>query len=443
MRDITLGETVYFNFTTRAFATGIPTVLAGSQALSVLEETNATPITAGVSVEVDRASVVGLNQATIVATGGNGYEAGKGYCVYISTGTVATVSVVGEVVAQFTIAASAAATDLANGTDGLTAIKAETALILADTAEIGTAGVGLSNIGTIGTCTAVTNAVVLPAIPSNWITAAGINAAAMNGKGDWNIGKTGYALTVADWNVGKTGYQLSATGVDDIWNETLAGHVTADTTGLLLNEWQPSGRLDVVLAARMAEASINTTGGAVDTVTAVTNAVVLPTIPSNWITAAGINASALDGKGNWNIGKTGYALTTADWNVGKTGYQLSATGVDDIWNETMAGHVTADTSGLVMNELQDGGRLDLLFDAAQTDLDTLTAASGEPAQGAPPVSATDSVKIGWIYKFLRNKKTATATLISLFNDDTTTVDSKRTISDDGTTYTEGEVATGP
>lgn len=108
VRDITLGDTIYIKFTTRAFATGIPTVLAGTPVLSVLEDNNATPITAGVSVSVDRASVVGLNEATIVATSGNGYEAGKGYVLYISTGTVAGVSVVGEVVGDFTIQASAA-----------------------------------------------------------------------------------------------------------------------------------------------------------------------------------------------------------------------------------------------------------------------------------------------------------------------------------------------
>ena len=84
MRDITLEDTIYVDFTTRAFATGIPTVLAGTPVLSVLEENNATPITAGVSVAVDRASVVGLNEATIVATAANGYEAGKGYSIYIS-----------------------------------------------------------------------------------------------------------------------------------------------------------------------------------------------------------------------------------------------------------------------------------------------------------------------------------------------------------------------
>ncbi|MCK5609426.1 hypothetical protein KAR91_46565 [Candidatus Pacearchaeota archaeon] len=123
MRDITLEDTFYIDFTTRAFATGIPTTLTGTPVLSVLEENNATPITAGVSVSVDRASVTGLNMATIVATAANGYENGKGYSLYISTGTVDSVSVVGEVVGQFTIGASAAAVDLANGTDGLTALK--------------------------------------------------------------------------------------------------------------------------------------------------------------------------------------------------------------------------------------------------------------------------------------------------------------------------------
>jgi hypothetical protein len=48
---------------------------------------------------------------------------------------------------------------------------------------------------TAGTLTTVTNLTNLPAITSNWLTAAGIAATALNGKGDWNVGKTGYALT--------------------------------------------------------------------------------------------------------------------------------------------------------------------------------------------------------------------------------------------------------
>ena len=48
------------------------------------------------------------------------------------------------------------------------------------------------------------------------------------------------------------------------------------------------------------------TGNVIPTVTTLTN---LPAITANWLTAAGIAAGALDGKGNWNIGKTGYTLT--------------------------------------------------------------------------------------------------------------------------------------
>ncbi len=205
--DIKLGATMFFYFTTRAFATGIPTVLAGSPVLSVMES-DGSAITAGVSVDVDRGSVVGLNMGTVVATGGNGFVTDRSYSLYISTGTVGGVSVVGEVVAEFTVELSAAFLDLDNGTDGLTALAADIA-------------------------------------------------------------------------------------------------------------------------------------------------------------------------------------------------------------------------------------------AAQTDLDTLTAASGEPAQGAPPESATDSVKIAWLYKVLTNEKVVTATLMQIKNRAASVVDHKRVVDDDGTTYTEDTIISGP
>ena len=46
----------------------------------------------------------------------------------------------------------------------------------------------------VATVTTLTN---LPAITANWLTATGIAASAMNGKGDWNIGKTGYSISGA------------------------------------------------------------------------------------------------------------------------------------------------------------------------------------------------------------------------------------------------------
>lgn len=256
-------------------------------------------------------------------------------------------------------------------------------------ASITTAG------GAVSTVTTLTN---LPAITSNWLTAVGINAGALNGKGDWNIGKTGYSLTVApltavqvnaevdtaladihldhllavdydpatppgvstalfneliESNAGVSRYTAAAlaeapTGgsaptvaqiADGVWDELLAGHVISDSTGELLNEWQNGGRLDLILDARMAEASITTSGGAVTTVTTSTNLTNLPTIPANWLTAAGINAAALNGKGDWNIGKTGYTVSTVS---DKTGYALSTAGIDAVWETTLTEAYAAD-----------------------------------------------------------------------------------------------------
>ncbi len=80
---------------------------------------------------------------------------------------------------------------------------------------------------------------------------------------------------------------------------------------------------------------------------------------------------------------------------------------------------------------------------AQTDLDTLTDARGEPGQANPPVSTTTNEKIDYLYKMLRNRKNQTATLHQLFADDESTVDQKVVVSSDGTTAEIGEMATGP
>ena len=70
--------------------------------------------------------------------------------------------------------------------------------------------------GAVGSVTgavgSVTAAVTVGTINANVITATSIAAAAMNGKGDWNIDKTGY--------------RLSATGVDDVLDEVYEGWTT-------------------------------------------------------------------------------------------------------------------------------------------------------------------------------------------------------------------------
>lgn len=249
-------------------------------------------------------------------------------------------------------------------------------------ARIGAAGASLTNIdlpnqtmdisGNItgnltGSVGSVTAAVTVGTLNSNVITAASIAAAAMNGKGDWNIGKTGYSVNAlgantitaasinanaftavkfaaaslngkGDWNIGKTGYSLSQ-----------------------------------AFPSNFADLSIDVTTGRVDIgswVGAAPNALIAGRVDSrpgslaaNVITAGSIATAALNGKGDWTVGDV----------------VLTAAGVDDIWDELMAGHTTADTSGLVMNDWQNGGRLDLLLDDIPTTTEfnarTLVSAS--------------------------------------------------------------------
>ena len=100
--DYALESTFDVKFTSRIFATGVPGTLAGG-VVEIYEDNGTTQITAAETLTVDFDSVTGLNNLRIVATAANGFEAGKSYSAVISVGTVSGVSVVGEVVCNFTI----------------------------------------------------------------------------------------------------------------------------------------------------------------------------------------------------------------------------------------------------------------------------------------------------------------------------------------------------
>jgi len=140
MRDYTLEDTFDIKFTTRRFSTGAPFTLAGTPVISAYPDNDLTQLTAGITLTVDFDGVTGLNNVRVVATSGNGYAAGSTYALVITTGTVDGVSVVGEVIGEFTLGRSAAAVDLANGTDGLGALSADIATRLASADITLTAG---------------------------------------------------------------------------------------------------------------------------------------------------------------------------------------------------------------------------------------------------------------------------------------------------------------
>lgn len=139
-----LEDTIHKTFTTRAFATGIPTVLAGSPVVSAYEDDSITQITAGITLGVDHDGVVGLNLLTLVLTAANGYEAGKDYNFVVTTGTVGGVSVVGETVLSISLDRDPAFVRL--GAPAGASVSADIAVIEGQTDDIGVAGAGLTAI---------------------------------------------------------------------------------------------------------------------------------------------------------------------------------------------------------------------------------------------------------------------------------------------------------
>jgi hypothetical protein len=408
--DFPLEETIHIFFTTRAFATGIPGTLSAAT-VAVYEDITATPIQTSVAVTESLNSIAGLNAVPIVATAANGYEVGKNYHVVIEAGTVDSVSVVGEIVAAFSIGRSAAAVDLANGTDGLGAIKAETALIVADTNELQTDNVP----GLIATAQADLDTI------------------------------TGAAGVVIDDSA------ANDTMISDaVWDEAQSGHVGAGTFGEIATEVASilvdtaeigtagAGLTNINLPNQTMDITGDITGNLSGSVGSVTGAVGSVTGAVGSVGAGGITASSIA------TDAIGAAELAAD---------AVAEIADAVWDEAQADHVAAGSFGLTAteianieadtNELQadwtNAGRLDAILDSILAMLDD---ARGEPGQGIPPVNPDAMTKIDYIYKFLRNRVTATATTITVYADDATTADHKSTHSDDGATYDRGEFISG-
>lgn len=94
--------TLNFKFSTHK-ADGTPIALAGTPAVSVYKANGTTQSTAGITLSVDFDSVTGLNNVLIDLSADAFYAVGNDYSVVITTGTVNSVSVVGTVLAHFSI----------------------------------------------------------------------------------------------------------------------------------------------------------------------------------------------------------------------------------------------------------------------------------------------------------------------------------------------------
>ncbi|HEU4854955.1 MAG TPA: hypothetical protein VFS89_06660 [Nitrosospira sp.] len=118
----------------------------------------------------------------------------------------------------------------------------------------------------------------------------------------------------------------------NVYDSLLLGTDNLDVSAIQLAGQTITAAAGVTFPSSVASPT-NITGGTITTVTTTTNLTNLPSIPNNWLTAAGINAGALNGKGDWNIGKTGYSLTQA-FPANFSSMSISVAGLLDIGTGT-------------------------------------------------------------------------------------------------------------
>lgn len=192
--DYDLSTLVYGKFTTYRPSTGAAFTLGGTPALSVYKDNSVTQSTTGVTLVADFDSVTGLNHFTIdTSSDGTFYSAGAAFSIVITTGTVDSVSVVGSVVAEFSIRKDSA-------------LKPTVAARTLDVSAGGEAGLDWANIGSPTTTVNLSGTTV--ATVTNQLTAASIATGVWQDAtaGDFttasSIGKSLYTGNVAPGGTG-------------------------------------------------------------------------------------------------------------------------------------------------------------------------------------------------------------------------------------------------
>jgi len=113
---------------------------------------------------------------------------------------------------------------------------------------------------------------------------------------DGTTGWYKFALSQADTNGNNIAFNFTGTGAipQTVNIVTTACDPTSTAFGLsIAKTTNITGFNDIAATAVVSSGAITTSGGAVSTVSTVTNAVTLPTIPADWITSSGVAASGV------------------------------------------------------------------------------------------------------------------------------------------------------
>lgn len=147
--DIAPLQVLYTSFNTLAVTTAVPATLAGSPVLSCYKDDVATETTTGITLSVDFDSRTGYHKVKI-DTADAFYTAGHDYQVVVTAGTVATISIVGTVVCEFSI----------NNRTGLRPTTAGNTIDVSSTGEV---GLDFANIKAASSPTTLTN-ITIPTV---------------------------------------------------------------------------------------------------------------------------------------------------------------------------------------------------------------------------------------------------------------------------------------
>lgn len=226
--DYDTSTVIYGKFTTFRPSTGAAYTLGGTPALSVYKDNSTTQSTTGVTLTADFDSVTGLNHFAIdTSADGTFYAAGSFFDIVITTGTVDSVSVVGSVVASFTLRKNSA-------------LKPTTAGRTLDVTATGEAGIDWANIGSPTTVVNLSGTTVKTATDVETDTAdiqSRIPAALVSGRIDASVG-----AMAADT---LTSTALAASAVTEIQT----GLSTLDAAGVRSAVGLASANLDTQLTA--------------------------------------------------------------------------------------------------------------------------------------------------------------------------------------------------
>lgn len=318
--DFRLGDTFDTKFTT-VNTSGVPTTLAGTPAVSAYNGNSTTQSTTGITLTVDFDSVTGLHNVRVVATSGNGYATATNYQLVITTGTVGGSSVVGYVIAEFSI-------------ENRSALRPTTAARTLDVSSGGEAGLDWANIGSPTTTVNLSGTTIATSQ-----AVASVSGAVGSVTGNVGGNVTGSVGSVASGGLTRASF-AAETGLQSIRSNTAqagaAGTITLDAS---------ASATDDLYNNAVVYLTGGTGAGQVRRISDYVGSTKVATVVPNWTTTPDNTSTfaVLPDVSGWD------EVLANHLTSGTTGAALNAAGAaGDPWSTSLPGAYGAGTAGFII-----------------------------------------------------------------------------------------------